>query len=34
MKHDGLALKIVIDQWQSKVVRLDDDIFPQFPDRP
>lgn len=30
MKHDGLALKIVIDQWQNQPETTTPDIFPQF----
>lgn len=30
MKHDGLALKIVIDQWQNQAAPSTLDIFPQF----
>jgi len=32
MKHDGLALKIVIDQWQNDAQPPQSDLFPTFPD--
>ncbi len=32
MKHNGLALKIVIDQWQNPAVKFEADYFPVFPD--
>lgn len=30
MKHDGLALKIVLDQWQSQVAPGSTGLFPEF----
>lgn len=30
MKHDGLALKIVIDQWQNQIAPSTSDLFPEF----
>jgi outer membrane lipoprotein LolB len=31
MKHDNIALKLVIDQWQIKTFEFTPDYFPQFP---
>ncbi len=32
MKHDKLALKIVIDQWQNQSIEPSPELFPVFPD--
>jgi len=33
MKRDKLALKIVLDQWQSEAANTDQGLFPDFPAR-